>query len=130
MSLRLEGRAAWISGGASGIGEATVRLFASEGARVAIVDVQAEAGRRLEAAVRVAGGEAMFIECDVADEEQVRKSIEQADVHAFEPEHGDQPERLLMRQERESEIGAGQFQFHERSSGKVTFAVSHSAAVR
>ncbi len=78
MSLRLEGRAAWISGGASGIGEATVHLFASEGARVAIVDVQAEAGRRLEAAVRAAGGEAMFLECDVADEEQVRQSIEQA----------------------------------------------------
>jgi NAD(P)-dependent dehydrogenase (short-subunit alcohol dehydrogenase family) len=78
MSGRLEGQAAWISGGASGIGEATVRRFASEGARVAIVDVQAELGRRLEASVRAAGGDAVFIECDITREDQVRASIEQA----------------------------------------------------
>jgi NAD(P)-dependent dehydrogenase (short-subunit alcohol dehydrogenase family) len=78
MRGRLEGQAAWISGGASGIGEATVRLFASEGARVAIADVQADLGRRLEASVRAAGGDAVFIECDVTREEQVRASIDQA----------------------------------------------------
>jgi NAD(P)-dependent dehydrogenase (short-subunit alcohol dehydrogenase family) len=78
MSRRLEGRSAWVSGGASGIGAATVRLFASEGARVAIADVQGEAGRRLEAEVRAAGGDALFIECDVAVEAQVRASIEEA----------------------------------------------------
>ncbi len=78
MSRRLEGQAAWISGGASGIGEATVRLFASEGARVAIADVQADLGLQLEASVRAAGGEAVFIECDVTREEQVRTSIDKA----------------------------------------------------
>jgi len=78
MSGRLEGQAAWISGGASGIGEATVRRFASEGARVAIVDVQAAPGRRLEASVRAAGGNAVFFECDITSEEQVRASIDQA----------------------------------------------------
>ncbi len=78
MSRRLEGQVAWIGGGASGIGEATERLFASEGARVAIADVQADLGRRLEASVRAAGGEAVYIECDVTREEQIRTSIDQA----------------------------------------------------
>src|SRR5580693_1246703 len=78
MSGRLKGQVAWIGGGASGIGEATVRLFASEGAHVAIADVQADLGRRLEASVRAAGGEAVYIECDVTREEQIRTSIDQA----------------------------------------------------
>src|SRR5580704_548254 len=78
MTKRLDGQVAWISGGASGIGEATVRLFASEGARVAIADVQTERGPRLESAVRAAGGDALFIECDVTSEEEVQSSIDQA----------------------------------------------------
>ncbi len=77
MSRRLEGQTAWISGGASGIAEATARLFAAEGARVAIVDVRAEAGRLTESAIRKKGGEAFFIECDVSKEEQIQSSIEQ-----------------------------------------------------
>jgi NAD(P)-dependent dehydrogenase (short-subunit alcohol dehydrogenase family) len=78
MSGRLLGQAAWISGGASGIGAATARLFATEGARVAIIDVQRELGRTLEKSIRSAGGDASFLECDVTVEDQVRSSIEQA----------------------------------------------------
>jgi NAD(P)-dependent dehydrogenase (short-subunit alcohol dehydrogenase family) len=78
MAKRLEGQVAWVSGGASGIGEATVRLFAAEGARVAIADVDHERGPRLETAIRGSGGEAMFTECDVVREDDVRDSIEQA----------------------------------------------------
>jgi NAD(P)-dependent dehydrogenase (short-subunit alcohol dehydrogenase family) len=77
MTKRLEGQVAWISGGASGIGEATARLFAAEGARVAIADVDFERGPRLESAIRSAGGDALFIECDVAHEHDVRDTIEQ-----------------------------------------------------
>jgi NAD(P)-dependent dehydrogenase (short-subunit alcohol dehydrogenase family) len=78
MTGRLEGQAAWISGGASGIGEAVVRRFAAEGARVAFADVQADRGRRLEASIREAGAEGVFIECDVTREEAVRTSLDHA----------------------------------------------------
>jgi NAD(P)-dependent dehydrogenase (short-subunit alcohol dehydrogenase family) len=64
---RLNGRVAVVTGGGSGIGLATVRRFAAEGARVMVVDLNAEAG---EAAASEAGGE--FVWCDVSDEEQVR----------------------------------------------------------
>jgi NAD(P)-dependent dehydrogenase (short-subunit alcohol dehydrogenase family) len=77
MSGRLSGQSVWVSGSASGIGEATVRLFAAEGARVAIIDVQEVPGRHLEAEVREAGGEARFLLCDVAREDQVAFSLEQ-----------------------------------------------------
>jgi NAD(P)-dependent dehydrogenase (short-subunit alcohol dehydrogenase family) len=82
MSRRLEGQTAWISGGASGIGAATARLFAAEGAQVVMADVQAELGRHLEALIRATGGTALFSECDVANEEQVRASLTRG-VDAF-----------------------------------------------
>jgi NAD(P)-dependent dehydrogenase (short-subunit alcohol dehydrogenase family) len=72
MPRRLEGQTAWISGAASGIGEATARLFAEEGANVAVVDVRE--GRA--AAVRDAiGGGTIALGVDVSDEGQVRGSI-------------------------------------------------------
>jgi len=78
MSRRLEGQTAWISGGASGIGAATARLFAAEGAQVLIADVQAELGRHLEALIRASGGTVLFNDCDVTREEQVRTSLSRA----------------------------------------------------
>ncbi len=77
MSRRLEGQTAWISGAASGIGEATAQLFAAEGARVALVDVQADLGEHAHRAVSAAGGDGVFLACDVTREDQVRASIEQ-----------------------------------------------------
>jgi NAD(P)-dependent dehydrogenase (short-subunit alcohol dehydrogenase family) len=77
MSGRLQGQVAWISGGASGIGAATARLFASEGARVAIVDVQHEAGQQVEKAINSSGGEAQFVSCDVGREVDVHSSVDQ-----------------------------------------------------
>ena len=64
---RLSGRVAVVTGGGSGIGLATVRRFAAEGARVVVVDLNAEAG---EAAAKEVGGES--VACDVSDEAQVR----------------------------------------------------------
>jgi NAD(P)-dependent dehydrogenase (short-subunit alcohol dehydrogenase family) len=64
---RLEGRVAVVTGAASGIGLATVRRFATEGAQVVCVDVDATAGK---AAADEIGGE--FIACDVSDDDRVR----------------------------------------------------------
>lgn len=74
---RLKGQTAWISGGASGMGEATAERFAAEGAKVALIDVQAERGQQIAQRITAQGGEAVFIACDVTQEDQVRDSIAQ-----------------------------------------------------
>jgi NAD(P)-dependent dehydrogenase (short-subunit alcohol dehydrogenase family) len=78
MAGRLQHQVAWISGAASGIGAGVARLFASEGAAVALVDVQADKGRATAEDILGAGGRAVFIECDVRRAEGVRASLEQA----------------------------------------------------
>src|SRR6185295_12710792 len=75
-SNRLQNQIAWIDGAASGMGEATAKLFATEGAAVAVVDVQREQGQRVADEIAAAGGRAIFIECDVTREDAVRDSIE------------------------------------------------------
>ncbi|TQM84617.1 NAD(P)-dependent dehydrogenase (short-subunit alcohol dehydrogenase family) [Saccharothrix saharensis] len=66
MVVRLEGRVAVVTGGGSGIGLASVRRLASEGAKVVVADVDAESGK---AAADEVGG--LFVQVDVTDEEQV-----------------------------------------------------------
>ncbi len=78
---RLSGHVAWISGGSSGIGEATAELFALEGARVAVIDIQVERGLQVVQRIESQGGQAIFLECDVSQEDQVRGSIEQSVAH-------------------------------------------------
>jgi NAD(P)-dependent dehydrogenase (short-subunit alcohol dehydrogenase family) len=75
---RLDGQVAWISGGASGIGAAVARLFAEEGARVAVADVNRSGGQEVIRDVARAGGQGLFTPCDVANGEEVRASIDQA----------------------------------------------------
>ena len=66
--MRLEGKVAVISGGARGMGAAEARLFAREGASVAIGDVLEEEGRQVEAQISEAGGHALFLRLDVTSE--------------------------------------------------------------
>ena len=68
---RLDGKVALITGAASGIGEATAELFAREGARVMVADVQDELGRAVVERIRGTGGEAEYIHCDVSVGEDV-----------------------------------------------------------
>lgn len=75
MLRRLEGQTAWISGAASGIGEATARLFAQEGANVALADVQTDRGEAVRAAIAAGGGGVIFLPTDVTSEADVRGSV-------------------------------------------------------
>ncbi len=59
---RLDGKVAAVTGGASGIGEATVRLFVAEGARVAFADRDTARGSEVAREIRASGGEVLFVE--------------------------------------------------------------------
>jgi NAD(P)-dependent dehydrogenase (short-subunit alcohol dehydrogenase family) len=69
----IEGSAALVSGGASGLGEATVRALHARGAHVTIADVNAEKGQALGAELGLE-----FVACDVREEDQVQAAVEQA----------------------------------------------------
>jgi NAD(P)-dependent dehydrogenase (short-subunit alcohol dehydrogenase family) len=65
---RLEGKVCLITGAGSGIGQASARLFAKEGALVVVADIDAKAAKATVAAIRKAGGEAAAEQVDVTDE--------------------------------------------------------------
>src|ERR1044071_8341856 len=65
---RLDGKVAFLSGAARGIGGATARLMASAGAKVAIGDVLDERGRQTAKEIEEAGGQALYVSLDVTSE--------------------------------------------------------------
>ena len=75
MTKRLQGKVALISGGATGMGGASSRLFAAEGAKVAIVDINAEAGTELAAEITKSGGTAIFVKADVSKSADVNAAV-------------------------------------------------------
>lgn len=73
---RFEDRVALVTGGARGIGAATVQRFAQEGARVAIADLDAEGCEHLATELTASGMEALGIGCDVSDSGQVQSMVD------------------------------------------------------
>lgn len=81
-SMRLQDRVVFITGASSGIGAAAARLFAAEGAKVALAARRKDELERLGAELLEAGYEALPVECDVTDERSVAAAIE-ATVRQF-----------------------------------------------
>jgi NAD(P)-dependent dehydrogenase (short-subunit alcohol dehydrogenase family) len=80
MAGRLAGKVALVTGGSSGIGRATARIFAREGAKVVVADVQVADGEETVRLIAAGGGEAIFVKTDVSQpadaEAMVRKAVE------------------------------------------------------
>lgn len=72
---RMESKVAFLTGAGAGIAKATAKAFAREGAKVALFELNAEAGASAAAEIRAAGGEAIFIRTDVTQDESVRNAV-------------------------------------------------------
>jgi len=73
--MKIEGSVALVTGGASGLGEATVRRFVSQGGRAVIVDLNADRGKKLAAEL---GDAAAFVQADVSNPEEVQAAVDRA----------------------------------------------------
>ncbi|AXI08509.1 short-chain dehydrogenase [Oceanobacillus zhaokaii] len=79
---KLQDKVAVITGGVSGIGAATARLFAAEGAKLVLADFNKEKGTAFEAELKSEGAEVVFVKADVTNEEDV-KNIYDTALSAF-----------------------------------------------
>jgi len=80
MPERLAGKTAIVTGAGSGMGAAIATLFAAEGARVALVDMQ-DSGEAVAAKIRATGADARFWQLDITDEERVEAVFAEAFEH-------------------------------------------------
>lgn len=75
---QLEGKVALITGAGSGIGRAMAKLYAAEGARVVVSDVDEKGGHQTADAIKQNGGEAFFVKCDSSSAEDNQSAVNRA----------------------------------------------------
>ena len=75
--MRLADKVAIVAGGGMGIGRACARLFAQEGARLVLCDIDPQAGRKTTEEIIAEGGRVIFVQADVSDGFQVQRLIQQ-----------------------------------------------------
>lgn len=80
---KLDNRVALIYGGTSGLGEATAKLYAKEGAKVAVAGRSEERGNQIVEDIQKEGGEAIFVKVDLMHTDEIKQSI-QTTLDAFE----------------------------------------------
>ena len=80
--MRLAGKVALVTGAGSGMGKAAALLFAAEGAKLAVVDIDEANGQAVAAQIKQAGGEALFVRADTGSEADL-KNMGQGTVDAF-----------------------------------------------
>ncbi len=74
--MRLENKVTIITGAGKGIGWGIATVFSKEGAKVVVVDWDEEAGKKTAEEIRQSGGDALFVNCDVSNEEQVKAMVQ------------------------------------------------------
>lgn len=76
--MRVQNKSIIVTGAGSGIGEGIARRLAAEGGRVLVNDINAQAGQRVAADIRAAGGEAVFFQADVTKSKDVEAMVQEA----------------------------------------------------
>ena len=79
--MRLAAKVAIVTGAGSGFGEAIARLYAEEGARVVLADINDAASEQVADGIRAAGGDAIYVHADVSDADSVQSLIDHAVEH-------------------------------------------------
>src|SRR6185369_6179574 len=78
LSNRLQNKVAIVTGGSVGIGQATAVLFAEEGAKVVIANPSEPAGEQTAEDIRAQGGDAIFVQVDISNEDECRRACDEA----------------------------------------------------
>jgi len=76
VAMKLKDRVAVVTGAAGGIGKGVAQVFCREGAKVVLVDWSEDLGRKSTDEIRGDGGEAIFVKCDVSNEDQVKQVVQ------------------------------------------------------
>lgn len=81
MNYDMQDKVAFVTGASNGIGLATAHAFAASGARVVLTDLDVEAGLAAVHAIETKGGTAMFVRCDVSQNREVERAVQETIRH-------------------------------------------------